>query len=79
MRKVIDVNYCVAEDLMNSLFTLYQCVALSAGLDIEDEVALVQADEEGRKWTQRKFISIAEEFEHAFGFEFNFVCEEEEE
>lgn len=63
MKKTITIKDCVAQDIMNSIFTLYQCVALSLGLDTENEKDLEAAHHEGVEWAKKEFCRICDNFE----------------
>ena len=70
----------LATDMMDCFFHLYQYVACGFGLDVENEVAVTQAQDEAVRYARRKFLETVEDFENAFpGLEIRWMREEEEE
>lgn len=77
--KKIYAPHELATDMMDCFFHLYRYVACGLGLDVEDETAVIEADDEAVKYARRKFLETVGDFENVFpGLEIRWVPKEEE-
>ena len=72
--KTLKADAIVANDCMNSLYTIYMSAVESFGGDTNDP----NIKAEGERYARRKFIEIAEEFEKLYG-PWTWVAEMEDE
>lgn len=78
--KKIYAPHELATDMMDCFFHLYQYVACGLGLDVEDEAAVAEANNEGSEYARRKFLEAVGDFENVFpGLEIRWIPTEEEE
>ena len=78
--KKIYAPHELATDMMDCFFHLYQYVACGLGLDVEDEAAVAEANNEGSEYARKKFLEAVGDFENTFpGLEIRWVPKEEEE
>ena len=78
--KKIYAPHELATDMMDCFFHLYQYVACGLGLDVEDEAAVAEANNEGSEYARKKFLEAVGDFENTFpGLEIRWVPTEEEE
>ena len=78
--KKIYAPHKLATNMMDCFYELYQYVACGLGLDVEDEAALTDAEDEAIKYARRKFIETVGDFENVFPeLEIRWVQDEEEE
>ena len=78
--KKIYAPHELATDMMDCFFHLYQYVACGLGLDVEDEAAVAEANNEGTEYARRKFLEAVGDFENVFpGLEIRWIPTEEEE
>ena len=78
--KKIYAPHELAQDMMDCFFHLYQYVACGLGLDIEDETALAEANDEAVKYARKKFLETVKDFENVSpGLEIGWVRNNEEE
>lgn len=78
--KKIYAPHELATNLMDCFCELYQYVACGLGLDVEDKVALAEANDEATQYARRKFLEAVGDFENVFpGLEIRWVPTEEEE
>lgn len=64
--KKIYAPHELATNMMDCFFHLYQYVACGLGLDVEDEAALAEAEDEAIKYARRKFLEAVGDFENVF-------------
>ena len=78
--KKIYAPHELATDMMDCFFHLYQYVACGLGLDVEDEAAVADANNEGTEYARRKFLEAVGDFENVFPeLEIRWIPTEEEE
>ena len=78
--KKIYAPHELAQDMMDCFFHLYQYVACGLGLDVEDEAAVAEAEDEAVKYARKKFLEAVGDFENVFPeLEIRWVQNNEEE
>ena len=69
----------LAQDMMDCFCELYHYVACGLGLDVEDEVALAEANDEATQYARRKFLEAVGDFENTFPLEIRWLRQKNEE